>query len=281
MKSVAGIAVPCDSVASSTSTRPSKSHVVPRRVSVSQSVHADRNMENSELVDSSGVASILRMRRHHSTQSYISSFLEANAPSGNDSKRKMVLEPNFNGSWSCSTPSSFPEDAKKPFDNKRQRVYDHRANKMISSFDSCPKAQYKYALNTAIQQQADSSKLQRLIKAAPAALENPEETGEYSLHVLLRHKPSDSDAAAAMLYANKSIVELVDAKGNTPLHTLVSYATKKTAKESREVAQLLLFVCPGAPHRINNQGETPLELARRSNCPNDVVSLLKRYSLQP
>ena len=162
-----------------------------------------------------------------------------------------------------------PPQKKFKVDSPKQQVY------------SCPSSpfktvEYKLPLNVAIQKRACTRILQDQVRAQPDTLVQPEDTKEYSLHILLKHKPDDIETANAMLLKRPVIASLVDGKGNTPLHTAVASATACSTSKSLEIVRHLCILYPQALQQRNYCGCTPVQLAqqRSSMCHEAIASFL-------
>lgn len=149
--------------------------------------------------------------------------------------------------------------------------YNYKTASVTSSLESCP---YEYALNVAVQHRAAPLILKLLIDAFPAVLSLEDGNKESPLHVLMRYKAGDSETTKVMLSHRIDLVMSTDAKGNTPLHTLVMSAVP----ESLGLVRLLCHLHPAALEQRNRNGLTPVDLAqqRTSLCPPDIALYLRQ-----
>lgn len=134
---------------------------------------------------------------------------------------------------------------------------------------------YKYALNLAIAYRASPQVLERLIAAAPPVL-SLRDNNSCSLHILLKHKPTDATCLDVMLLTRPEAASWVDAKSNTALHTAVRNGAHLGS------IRHMVTVYPGALEQRNYYGYTALDLAQQHTvtCSTDVVDFLIELQCQ-
>ena len=160
-----------------------------------------------------------------------------------------------------------------PHPTKKLKVESPKQN--VFSFRSSPfkKVVYKLPLNVEIHKRASTEILLNHVVTQPDALSQPDGAGEYPLHILLKHKPDDSETVDAMLSVRPAVASLVDGYGNTPLHTAISFAT--CSGQSLVNVRHVCSLYPQALKERNFHGVTPLQLAqRRSSCPEAIANFL-------
>ena len=122
------------------------------------------------------------------------------------------------------------------------------------------KEQYSYPLNIALQNGASTEVLELLVNRGKDVLlkkDGQEQTG--SLSVALTHSPRDLDLIELIMFSNLPSLMVTDRKLNYPLHV----ACAKGA--SAAVLERLYSHYPAALFEKNFNGETPLDVARRSS----------------
>jgi hypothetical protein len=161
-----------------------------------------------------------------------------------------------------------PRAASRPVLTKKvKKVYNIASGKVESKV--VPEI-YQYPLNLAISYKASPDVLQRLLEVAPQVLSLPDNKS-CSLHILLRHKPTDAVSAKMMMLKNPEMVSWTDAKKNSALHVAVSSGA--SVQTVRHVTALY----PKALLEPNFHGQIPLELAQRSSssiCSEEVCDYL-------
>jgi hypothetical protein len=149
---------------------------------------------------------------------------------------------------------------------KLKRVYNPSSGKGESKV--VPET-YQYPLNLAISYKASPDVLAHLVAAAPDVL-SLTDGKSCSLHILLRHKPTDSVSADMMLLKKPEMVFWTDAKKNLALHVAASCGA------SVQTVRHMTGLYPEALLQPNFHGEIPLALAQRSSsvCLGDVCDYL-------
>lgn len=129
---------------------------------------------------------------------------------------------------------------------------------------------YQYALNLAIYYKASSEVLTHLVASAPEILAM-RDRNSCSLHILLRHKPTDSVTADSIILTQPEILKWQDSQqGNTALHTAVS-----TGLCALQTIRHLVLLHPDALRTKNYHGQTPIDIALGGSCcAEEVVSYL-------
>ena len=133
------------------------------------------------------------------------------------------------------------------------------------------KEPFQLPVNIALSNGANKDVLQLLVSAAPevvAILDG--KNGLTTLSLALTKRPQDNALVEILLAAEPQAVKVPDRRQNLPLHV----ACEKGA--SLDVVRHLFLLFPGAFHRENFHGETPLRIAQRnSKCSEDVLNFLQ------
>jgi hypothetical protein len=161
-----------------------------------------------------------------------------------------------------------PNAASRPvLMTKVKKVYNFASGEVESKV--VPES-YQYPINLAISYKASPDVLERLVAAAPDVL-SLTDGKSCSLHILLRHKPTDAVSAEMMLLKKPEMVSWTDAKKNLALHVAVSCGV------SVETVRHMTGLYPQALSQPNFHGQIPLELAQRSSssvCSEEVCDYL-------
>jgi hypothetical protein len=160
-----------------------------------------------------------------------------------------------------------PKAASRPIlMTKVKKVYNFASGKVESKV--VPET-YQYPLNLAISNMASPDVLELLVEAAPQVL-SLRDNKSCSLHILLRHKPTDAVSANMMSLKEPKMVSWSDAKWNSALHVAVSCGA------SVETVRSMTVLYPHALLQPNFHGHIPLELAQKSSsvCSEEVCDYL-------
>jgi len=211
-----------------------------------QPLQSKKRSASVSSADGTEIASIVHVKHGAKKSSMIAQFLKQ------QQQQQVLLNPNPTKKLKVEPP--------------KQKVF---------SFQSSPfkKVVYKLPLNVEIQKRANTAILLKHVVTQPDALLQPDGAKEYPLHILLKHKPDDSETVDAMLSVRPAVASLVDGCGNTPLHTAISFAT--CSGQSLVNVRHVCSLYPQALKERNFHGVTPLQLAqRRSSCPEAIANFL-------
>jgi hypothetical protein len=160
-----------------------------------------------------------------------------------------------------------PKAASRPvLMTKVKKVYNPASGKVESKV--VPET-YQFPLNLAISYKASSTVLERLGAAAPD-VPSLTDGKSCSLHILLRHKPTDGASADMILLKKPEMVSWTDAKKNSALHVAVSCGA------SAQIIHHMVILYPEELLQRNFHGQTPFDLARRNSvvCSDEVAAYL-------
>lgn len=131
------------------------------------------------------------------------------------------------------------------------------------------KEKYCYPLNIAIRNRVQYAAIELLVKAAPQVMAIPDGSmKEGSLSILLKNDPQDMRLADLLLLSNPASAKLLDKHNNTPLHIACQYGA------SLPIVKHICILHPGALKMKNRFGQTPIQVAQRSNRSGDVAFYL-------
>lgn len=135
-----------------------------------------------------------------------------------------------------------------------------------------------YPLHMAIASGANKTVVEMLMKEAPDVLRMTNKYGQTPLHVAMT-VDADTEIVELLLHTKEDLEALTIADtvhGNLPLHVAAIHGCRDA------VAVLLLTEHSGAVRVKNNDGKTPLDLAREyNNCSPEFLGLLERESKSP
>ena len=143
---------------------------------------------------------------------------------------------------------------------------------VIATGATIGKSSCGYPLNIALQNDASLEVLELLVRGAPEVItcrDGVDESG--SLHIVLRRNPANTPQILHMfIKANPLSLHMTDRRQNTPLHVAVA------RRASLQVVRALYLLYPPAILQTNLNGETPLQVAQRSNlCEEDVYNFIQ------
>ena len=129
---------------------------------------------------------------------------------------------------------------------------------------------YEYPLNLALAYNCHRPILETLVKAAPQVVAQADGELSNALHVLLLHRPQDTESADMLVLQSPEIASFKDAQGNTALHLAVRQGAPFL------MIKHLVLIYPPALLEANAQGQTPLEIALRDDvlCSQEATSYM-------
>lgn len=135
-----------------------------------------------------------------------------------------------------------------------------------------------YPLHMAVASKASKVVVEMVMNGAPDVLTMTNKFGETPLHVAMA-VGADTEIVELLLHRKEDLGALAMADkvhGNLPLHLAAIHGCRDG------VALLLMTEYPGAVKVKNNDGKTPLDLAREyKHCSDDFIRLLERESMSP
>lgn len=116
----------------------------------------------------------------------------------------------------------------------------------------------------------DLSVVERLVTAHPGACTVRSIANGWTPLVMALTNVADLNIVKKLGDTDIEVHQIVDYEGNTPLHFAIS------SEASVEVCQYLTESSPGAVGMKNDDGETPVALAERSNIDQSIIEILKK-----